>query len=97
MKAALKTTSLPKLSIEKGDDNDFEIALTDDPLDGDPLEIAPPLTVTIAKLGYRYVVDPTDEEEAVATANLIVSVNVSYRGTAKRKSITFSKLFVHHL
>jgi len=32
----------------------------------------------IAKLGYRYVVDPTDEEEAVANANLIVSVNVSY-------------------
>ena len=47
IKAALKTTTLPKLTIEKGDENDFEIALTDDPLDGDPLEISPPLTVTI--------------------------------------------------
>jgi len=74
IKAALKSTMLPKLTIEKGDENDFEISLTDDPLDGDLLKVQPALTVTIAKLGYRYVVDPTDEEEAVANANLVVSV-----------------------
>ena len=54
----------------------FEVSLTDDPLDGTPLEISPPLTVTVAKLGLRYVVDPTDEEETVANAHVIVSVNV---------------------
>ena len=75
-KAALATTILPCLSVEKGDEGVFEVSLTDDPLDGTPLEISPPLTVTAAKLGLRYVVDPTDEEETVANAHVIVSVNV---------------------
>ena len=75
-KAALATTILPCLSVEKGDEGVFEVSLTDDPLDGTPLEISPPLTVTVAKLGLRYVVDPTDEEETVANAHVIVSVNV---------------------
>ena len=79
IKAALKSTMMPKLTIEKGDENDFEISLTDDPLDGDLLQVQPALTVTIAKLGYRYVVDPTDEEEAVANANLVVSIKVDLK------------------
>jgi len=53
--------------------------VSDDPLDGEELDIHPPLTVTVAKLGHRYIVDPTDEEEAVTLANLIGSVNVSLR------------------
>ena len=79
IKAALKSTMMPKLTIEKGDENDFEISLTDDPLDGDLLQVQPALAVTIAKLGYRYVVDPTDEEEAVANANLVVSIKVDLK------------------
>ena len=65
------------MNIEKGDEDEYDIQVSDDPLDGEELDIHPPLTVTVAKLGHRYIVDPTDEEEAVTLASLIVSVNVS--------------------
>jgi exosome complex component RRP42 len=77
VKAALRDTRLPLLNIEKGDEDEYDIQVSDDPLDGEELDIHPPLTVTVAKLGHRYIVDPTDEEEAVTLASLIVSVNVS--------------------
>jgi len=75
VKAALRDTRLPLLNIEKGDEDEYDIQVSDDPLDGEELDVHPPLTVTVAKLGHRYIVDPTDEEEAVTLANLIVSVN----------------------
>ena len=52
--SALRDTQLPRLEIEKGDNNEVEVRLTDDPLDGEPLEVVPPLTVTLAKVGVGH-------------------------------------------
>jgi exosome complex component RRP42 len=76
--SALKNTILPKIEIEKGDGEEVEIILSDDPLDGIELElfnINPILTVTIAKLGNRYICDPSDEEEIVSNVKLCVAIN----------------------
>ena len=76
--SALKNAILPKIEIEEGDNNEVEIILSDDPLDGIELDfINPILTVTIAKLGNRYVCDPSDEEEIVSNVKLCVAINVS--------------------
>ena len=74
--AALKNTTLPRLEIERGDNDEVEIQLTDDPLDGAAIEsLSPILTLTIAKLGNRYIIDPSDEEEAVSKVKLSVAMN----------------------
>ena len=66
------------MEIEEGDNNEVEIMLSDDPLDGVELTfIRPILTVTIAKLGNRYIIDPSDEEEIVSNVKLCVAINVS--------------------
>ena len=47
---ALKNTMLPKLEIERGDNNEVEIQLTDDPLDGIEIDfLSPILTCTIGE------------------------------------------------
>ena len=75
--SALQNTILPKLEIESGDNNEVEIMLSDDPLDGVEIDfISPLLTVTIAKLGNRYIIDPSDEEEAVSNVKLCVAIKV---------------------
>jgi len=74
--AALKNTTLPRLEIERGDNDEVEIQLTDDPLDGAEIEsLSPVLTITIAKLGNRYIIDPSDEEEAVSKVKLSVAMH----------------------
>jgi len=73
--SALQNTILPKLEIESGDNNEVEIMLSDDPLDGEEIDfISPLLTVTIAKLGNRYIIDPSDEEEAVSNVKICVAI-----------------------
>ena len=48
---ALKNTTLPRLEIERGDNNEVEIQLTDDPLDTVEIDsLSPILTCTIGKL-----------------------------------------------
>ena len=75
--SALQNTILPKLEIESGDNNEVEIMLSDDPLDGEEIDfISPLLTVTIAKLGNRYIIDPSDEEEAVSNVKICVAIKV---------------------
>ena len=75
--SALQNTILPKLEIESGDNNEVEIMLSDDPLDGVEIDfISPLLTVTIAKLGNRYIIDPSDEEEVVSNVKLCVAIKV---------------------
>ena len=77
--SALQNTILPKLEIESGDNNEVEIMLSDDPLDGVEIDfISPLLTVTIAKLGNRYIIDPSDEEEAVSNVKLCVAIKVRF-------------------
>ena len=72
----MKNTTLPRLEIERGDNDEVEIQLTDDPLDGAAIEsLSPILTLTIAKLGNRYIIDPSDEEEAVSKVKLSVAMN----------------------
>ena len=74
----MKNAILPRVEIEEGDNNEVEIMLSDDPLDGVELTfIRPILTVTIAKLGNRYIIDPSDEEEIVSNVKLCVAINVS--------------------
>jgi len=73
---ALKNTTLPRLEIERGDNNEVEIQLTDDPLDTVEIDsLSPILTCTIAKLGNRYVIDPSDEEETVSKVKLCVGIH----------------------
>ena len=48
---ALKNTTLPRLEIERGDNNEVEIQLTDDPLDTIEIDsLSPILTCTIGKI-----------------------------------------------
>ena len=85
--SALQNTILPKLEIEAGDNNEVEIMLSDDPLDGVEIDfITPLLTVTIAKLGNRYIIDPSDEEEAVSNVKLCVAIKVCYGYSLQSKT-----------
>lgn len=84
--AALFDTTVPKLIVTEGDEGEVDINLPDDPLEGVRMNTSNcPIFVTLSKVGQRYVVDATAEEEACSLACVILSVMKDGRCTALRK------------
>lgn len=78
---ALKSTILPKIEIEEGDEFLPEISLVDDSMNGKRLNFTEngvnlaPVIITIHKIGQRHVVDPSLEEECCSSASLTIGLN----------------------
>jgi len=75
IKSALSDTRIPNLTvIGEGEEQDFEVS--DDPYDSTPIDISNvPLLITLNKIGNRFVVDATPEEEVCSDAHLLISIN----------------------
>lgn len=70
--AALRNVRLPKAEVAVNPEDDSE-QLQVDAEDCSPLKLGPsPLSCTVAVFGDRLLVDPTDEEEELADANVTV-------------------------
>ncbi len=68
------------------DGGEPEMELSDDPYDGKRLELSnAPILVTLTRIGNNCVVDPTLEEEACASAGLVMGVTPDGKVTATRK------------
>ncbi|KAJ2004653.1 hypothetical protein GGI04_000849 [Coemansia thaxteri] len=80
-RAALLSTSLPRVVVETIADEmgnmQAEFDVVDDPEDLTPLEGTErlPISVTFSQIGKRYVVDASEQEEAVAQARITVAVS----------------------
>jgi len=75
IKAALHDSRIPDLKvIGKGVEQMIEVS--DDPYDVLPIDISNvPILVTLNKIGNRYVVDATAEEEVCCDSQLLISIN----------------------
>jgi len=75
IKAALSDTRIPSLKII-GEGSEKDIDISDDPYDTTPLNVSDvPLLLTLNKIGNRYVVDASAEEEVCSDSQLLVSIN----------------------
>ncbi|KAJ2747572.1 hypothetical protein GGI20_000397 [Coemansia sp. BCRC 34301] len=80
-RAALMSTSLPSVVVETISDEmgnmQAEFDVVDDPEDLTPLEGAEhlPISVTYNQIGKRYIIDASEQEEAVTQARLTVAVS----------------------
>ncbi|XP_002157039.2 exosome complex component RRP42 [Hydra vulgaris] len=75
VKAALHNTRIPTLSII-GEGAEKSIEVSDDPYNSTPIDVSNiPILVTLNKVGERYIVDATAEEEICSDAQLLVSIN----------------------
>ncbi|KAJ2785982.1 hypothetical protein H4R18_000197 [Coemansia javaensis] len=80
-RAALLSTRLPRVVVESVADEDgnmqSEFDVVDDPEDQVPLQGAEdlPLAVTFSQIGKRYVVDASEQEDAVTQARVTVAVS----------------------
>lgn len=80
-RAALFNTRIPKINVveSRGEGGEIttEIEVSDDPSEVTRLDVHNiPLTITFAKIGGRYVVDPCLEEEMCTSTRLTVAVNL---------------------
>lgn len=86
-KAALRTTLIPAVTVVQGDGDDQpEIEVSDDPFDAKAVDDSSvPITVTLNKIGNRFVVDATLDEEECTAVRLSVAVDRKghVRGTYK--------------
>lgn len=86
VKAALSSTRIPKISVTAVDGGEPELELSDDPFDGAKLDLgSAPILVTLLRIGNFCVVDPTPEEEACASAGVVMGVNVQGQVTMTKK------------
>ncbi|KAF1802210.1 ribosomal protein S5 domain 2-type protein [Mucor lusitanicus] len=76
-RAALYNTRIPKTEIEDLGDGEFEFEVVDDVEDAEPLKGWEnlPISVTLYKIGQRYIIDPTILEELCSQVTLTVGVN----------------------
>ncbi|XP_057292268.1 exosome complex component RRP42-like [Hydractinia symbiolongicarpus] len=85
IKAALHNTRIPNLKII-GEGSEQDIEISDDPYDTSPLNVDNvPVMVTLNKIGNRYVVDATAEEEVCSDSQLLVSINEAGRVCSLQK------------
>ncbi|KAL4716534.1 hypothetical protein ACJJTC_010198 [Scirpophaga incertulas] len=73
VKAALYNTRLPSVKTALLDGGNVDLQLSDDPYDNKLLNVdLAPLLVTLCKIGDKFVVDPSAEEENCSVISLIV-------------------------
>lgn len=76
VKAALFSTKISNVSVTTDENGRTEIELSDDPYDVKRLDVANlPCLVTLTKIGYSFVVDPTLEEECCSLGSLVFGVS----------------------
>ena len=86
VKAALHATIIPKVRVSTIDGGQPELELSDDPLDGNRLDVTQcPILVTMCRIGNYCVVDPTPEEEACSIASLVLGITPDGSVTASKK------------
>lgn len=87
VKAALYSTEIPKVTAATLDGGEADIQVSDDPFDCIKLNVNNyPLLVTMCKIGDNCIVDPTAEEEACSSCNIILSVTPKGRITSILKT-----------
>ncbi|KAL0479512.1 exosome complex protein RRP42 [Acrasis kona] len=75
-KSALFNTKVPKIEVMETSSGQTEIEVSDDPSDFTRLSTASiPISVTLAKVGSRYIVDPTIEEELCMESRVTIAIN----------------------
>ncbi|KAI7898525.1 ribosomal protein S5 domain 2-type protein [Cokeromyces recurvatus] len=76
-RAALHNTRIPKTQLIDLEDGDVEFEIVDDVEEAEPLKGWQnlPVTITLYKIGQRYVIDPTSLEELCSQVTLTVGVN----------------------
>lgn len=85
VKSSLYSTRLPKLEII-GEGTEKDIEISDDPYDTIPLNVSNvPVLITLNKVGSRYVVDATAEEESCSECQLLISVSEKGRVCSVQK------------
>jgi len=86
-KAALRLTTIPAVKVLSGPDGQQEIDVSDDPFDAQPLgDDNVPISVSLVRIGNRFVVDPSLEEEQCAAGRVSVSVTRQGRLAGVHKS-----------
>lgn len=77
VRAALNNTRIPKTEIEDLGDGDFEFEVMDDVEEAEPIKgwENTPISVTLYKIGNRYIIDPTILEELCSSVTLSIGVN----------------------
>lgn len=87
VKAALYTTVVPKVTVTAVDGGDPELELSDDPTDGQRLDVMEeaPVLITLNRIGNHVVVDAMPEEEACTSASIVMAVKPSGQITTLKK------------
>lgn len=86
VKAALFSTTIPRVNVATIDGGQPELEITDDPLDGTRLDVSKsPILITLSRIGNFCVIDPTPEEEACSSASLVIGVTPSGKVTVVKK------------
>ncbi|XP_047525256.1 exosome complex component RRP42 [Pieris napi] len=90
VKAALFTTRIPFVKAALMDGGDVDLQLSDDPFDSKPLVVGTaPLLVTLCKIGNKFVVDPSAEEEFCSIVSVVIGVsgNPAHYATEKMDNV----------
>ena len=86
VKAALHSTIIPKVQVNTIDGGQPELELTDDPLDGNRVDVSSsPILITLCRIGNYCVVDPTPEEEACSSASVVLGITPDGHVTTSKK------------
>ncbi|XP_075970340.1 exosome complex component Rrp42 [Anticarsia gemmatalis] len=75
VKAALFNTRIPFVKAALLDGGNVDLQLSDDPYDCKLLDVgSAPLLITLCKIGEKYVVDPSAEEERCSVISVVVGI-----------------------
>lgn len=76
-RAALRSTRIPKINLVPGElHGELEIELSDDPLECTRIDVQNiPICVSLTKIGKRYIIDPSPEEEQCMNMQFTVGVD----------------------
>ncbi|KAL9651504.1 hypothetical protein ABK040_001450 [Willaertia magna] len=97
-RSALYNTKIPKIEVIEISPTETEFEVSDDPNDYERIDCSNiPISVTLGKIGSKYIVDPSIEEEECISTRLTVSVNrkgniCSIKKSGKQSGINPSEL-----
>lgn len=76
VKSALFNTRVPKIEVVELDNGMTEIEVSDDPADFTKLDTSNvPISITMAKVGSKYIVDPSFQEELCMESRITIAIN----------------------
>jgi len=87
VRAALATTKIPKVTVLDDGEGGKEIEVSDDPEDVTTIDVSNvPLTTTLHKIGKRFIVDASLQEELCSEARVVVAVTKSEKVVMAQKA-----------